>query len=134
MSSNLVPLKTCHVEERCMLNLSRSQMSSQWCSVEEQEIPFLPHSTPQTGNILEFNDYVTLDYRLPTFETDIDELINLSEPMNRDSDAENENGTSVKTVTFSNALHCLKTVKAYLVQQDVNRVEFSFLHKVEELS
>ncbi|GFW57608.1 uncharacterized protein TNCV_2925271 [Trichonephila clavipes] len=30
---NPVPLKTRHVEETCMLNLSRAQTSSLWCGV-----------------------------------------------------------------------------------------------------
>ncbi|GFU33020.1 uncharacterized protein TNCV_4155911 [Trichonephila clavipes] len=33
MSSNPVPLKTRRVEERCMLNLSRAQMSTRLCGV-----------------------------------------------------------------------------------------------------
>ncbi|GFT05326.1 hypothetical protein TNCV_123551 [Trichonephila clavipes] len=32
-SSSPVPLKTCRVEERCTLNLSRAQTSSRWCGV-----------------------------------------------------------------------------------------------------
>ncbi|GFT89516.1 uncharacterized protein TNCV_4387721 [Trichonephila clavipes] len=33
MSSSPVPLKTCRVGARCMLNLSRAQTSSRWCGV-----------------------------------------------------------------------------------------------------
>ncbi|GFW13977.1 hypothetical protein TNCV_4701121 [Trichonephila clavipes] len=33
MSSSPVPLKTGHERERCMLNLSRAQMSSRWFDV-----------------------------------------------------------------------------------------------------
>ncbi|GFT13843.1 uncharacterized protein TNCV_1484211 [Trichonephila clavipes] len=33
MSLSPVPLKTRHVRERCMLNLSRAQTSSRWCGV-----------------------------------------------------------------------------------------------------
>ncbi|GFV61975.1 hypothetical protein TNCV_4107781 [Trichonephila clavipes] len=40
--------------------------------------------------------------------------------------------TLVKTVPLSNALHCLETVKTYLMQQDVNDTVFSYLHKVEK--
>ncbi|GFY07543.1 uncharacterized protein TNCV_3650501 [Trichonephila clavipes] len=43
------------------------------------------------------------------------ETIDLSEPMNGNSDGEMDNETLIKTVAFSNALHCLKT---YLMQQD----------------
>ncbi|GFT52962.1 uncharacterized protein TNCV_2202671 [Trichonephila clavipes] len=32
-SSSTVPLKTRHVEKRCMLNLSTAQTSSRWCGV-----------------------------------------------------------------------------------------------------
>ncbi|GFX92119.1 uncharacterized protein TNCV_1740391 [Trichonephila clavipes] len=31
MSSSPVPLKACHVGERCTLNLSRVQTSTRWC-------------------------------------------------------------------------------------------------------
>ncbi|GFS52987.1 uncharacterized protein TNCV_331181 [Trichonephila clavipes] len=32
-SSSPVPLKTCHVGQRCTLNLSRAETSSHWCGV-----------------------------------------------------------------------------------------------------
>ncbi|GFW56722.1 uncharacterized protein TNCV_4068021 [Trichonephila clavipes] len=32
-SSSPVPLKTCHVGQRCTLNLSRAGTSSRWCGV-----------------------------------------------------------------------------------------------------
>ncbi|GFV32177.1 uncharacterized protein TNCV_1674651 [Trichonephila clavipes] len=32
-SSSPVPLKTCHVGQRCTLNLSRAETSSRWCGV-----------------------------------------------------------------------------------------------------
>ncbi|GFU26156.1 uncharacterized protein TNCV_5105991 [Trichonephila clavipes] len=32
-SSSPVPLKTCRVEQRCTLNLSRAETSSRWCGV-----------------------------------------------------------------------------------------------------
>ncbi|GFX65469.1 hypothetical protein TNCV_4735171 [Trichonephila clavipes] len=38
--------------------------------------------------------------------------------MNSHSNTEIDNETSFKTVTFSYALHCLETVKRYLMQQD----------------
>lgn len=52
--------------------------------------------------------------------------------MNSDSDAEIDNETPIKTVTFSHALHGFETVKTYLMQQDVNDEVFSSLHKVEK--
>ncbi|GFW79444.1 uncharacterized protein TNCV_3459141 [Trichonephila clavipes] len=36
-------------------------------------------------------------------------------PMDTDSDAEIDNETPIKTVTFSEALHCLETLKTYLM-------------------
>ncbi|GFX43841.1 uncharacterized protein TNCV_4111201 [Trichonephila clavipes] len=35
--SSPVPLKTCHVGERCTLNLLRAPTSSRWCGVEVGE-------------------------------------------------------------------------------------------------
>ncbi|GFY35421.1 hypothetical protein TNCV_195141 [Trichonephila clavipes] len=52
--------------------------------------------------------------------------------MNSDCDAEIDNEAPIKTVTFSNALHRLETVKTYLMQQDVNDAIFSPLHKVQK--
>ncbi|GFW93551.1 hypothetical protein TNCV_47541 [Trichonephila clavipes] len=46
-------------------------------------------------------------------------VIDLSELMNSDSDAEIDTETPFKTITFSDALHCFETVKTYLLQQDV---------------
>ncbi|GFT42303.1 hypothetical protein TNCV_1786171 [Trichonephila clavipes] len=60
--------------------------------------------------------------------TEIQGIVDLSEPMNSDSDAKYENETLIKTATFSNALHCMETVKTYLVQQVVNdTVSYSLL-------
>ncbi|GFU04463.1 uncharacterized protein TNCV_1080261 [Trichonephila clavipes] len=36
MSSSTVPLKTCRVEQRCTLNLSRAETSSRWCGSLER--------------------------------------------------------------------------------------------------
>ncbi|GFW69280.1 hypothetical protein TNCV_486291 [Trichonephila clavipes] len=65
-------------------------------------------------------------------ETEIQETVDLSEPINSDFDTEIDNETLIKTVTFLNALHCLETVKAYLTQQDVKDTVFSSLHKVDK--
>ncbi|GFY29287.1 hypothetical protein TNCV_4724151 [Trichonephila clavipes] len=43
-------------------------------------------------------------------------------------------GTPVKSLTFSNTLHCLKTVKTDFMQQVINDRVFSSLHKVENNS
>ncbi|GFV81066.1 hypothetical protein TNCV_2270501 [Trichonephila clavipes] len=51
--------------------------------------------------------------------------------MNSDSDAETGNETLIKRIAFSNSLHCLETVKTYLMHSDVNDAIFSSLHKVE---
>ncbi|GFU93813.1 inorganic phosphate cotransporter [Trichonephila clavipes] len=48
-----------------------------------------------------------------------------------DSDAEVDNDIPVKTVTLSNALYCLETVKMYLMRQDVTDEAFS-AKKVEK--
>ncbi|GFW77572.1 uncharacterized protein TNCV_2499641 [Trichonephila clavipes] len=44
-SSSPVPLKTCRVGQRCMLNLSRVEMSSHWCGHLEREVPAQVSST-----------------------------------------------------------------------------------------
>lgn len=83
---------------------------------------------------IDFNDYVTCDDGLSICATEVSEIVDLSEEMNSDSDVEinNENETPIETVTFSNALHGLETVKTYLMQQYVNDSVFSSLHKVEK--
>ncbi|GFV83138.1 hypothetical protein TNCV_1898651 [Trichonephila clavipes] len=65
---------------------------------------------------------------------EIQEIIDLSEPMNSDSDAEFDNETLTKTVTFANVLQCLETVKTYLLQQDVNDTVFSLRCRKKALS
>ncbi|GFS77258.1 hypothetical protein TNCV_3758441 [Trichonephila clavipes] len=40
--------------------------------------------------------------------------------MNSDFDEEIDNETPIKTVTFPNVLHCLKTVKTYLSLMQLN--------------
>ncbi|GFU95810.1 uncharacterized protein TNCV_4904021 [Trichonephila clavipes] len=47
MSSSPVPLKTRHVGQRCMLNLSRTETPSRWCGVvvRRGEIPVQVSST-----------------------------------------------------------------------------------------
>ncbi|GFW46107.1 uncharacterized protein TNCV_3277241 [Trichonephila clavipes] len=39
MSSSPVPLKTRRVGQRCTLNLSRAETSSQWCGRKERGVP-----------------------------------------------------------------------------------------------
>ncbi|GFV63614.1 hypothetical protein TNCV_626091 [Trichonephila clavipes] len=68
-----------------------------------------------------------------TCASDVVEIDNLSESMNSDSKAETGIETRLKTVTFSNTLHCLETVKTYLMQQDVNDAVFSSMHLIEKL-
>ncbi|GFW47720.1 hypothetical protein TNCV_2829101 [Trichonephila clavipes] len=55
-----------------------------------------------------FNDCDTFDDRLPICVPEVEEIVDLSESMNRDSDAEMDNETPIKTVTFS-VLYCLET-------------------------
>ncbi|GFX94260.1 sushi, von Willebrand factor type A, EGF and pentraxin domain-containing protein 1 [Trichonephila clavipes] len=57
---------------------------------------------------------VTFDNGLPLCETDVEETVDPSEPVNSDSGVEIDE-TSIKTVTFSNALHCLEAGKTYLM-------------------
>ncbi|GFX52639.1 hypothetical protein TNCV_4326531 [Trichonephila clavipes] len=78
------------------------------------------------------NDYATFDDGLPICATEIQEIVDLSEPMNNDSDAEIDNKTRIKTVTFANSTHCLEIVKTYLRQKDVNDAVFSSLHKIKK--
>ncbi|GFT80679.1 hypothetical protein TNCV_2772991 [Trichonephila clavipes] len=63
-----------------------------------------PHS--RTQGI--FEDYVTMDDELPIGATEVQEIADLSESMNSDSDAEIDNETLIQTV---NALSCLETEK-----------------------
>ncbi|GFX73103.1 hypothetical protein TNCV_4501821 [Trichonephila clavipes] len=45
--------------------------------------------------------------------------------------AEIANETPIKTITFSNSLHCLEIEKTYLMQKDLKNAIFS-LHNVEK--
>ncbi|GFW80312.1 hypothetical protein TNCV_2944451 [Trichonephila clavipes] len=55
-----------------------------------------------------FKDSVTFDDSLPIGATEVEEIVDLSLPMNSESDAEIDTETHIKTATFSNALHCLE--------------------------
>ena len=79
-----------------------------------------------------FNDYVTCDDRLSICASEVSEISELLETVNSDSDTEIENQTPSETVTFSNALKGLETVKTYIMQHDVNDAIFSSLHKIEK--
>ncbi|GFW59276.1 hypothetical protein TNCV_2910221 [Trichonephila clavipes] len=54
-------------------------------------------------------DYATSEDGLPIWATEVDEIIDLLEPMNSDSDTEIDDEIPIKTATFSKALHCLET-------------------------
>lgn len=57
---------------------------------------------------------------------EVDEIVNMSKPINSDSETDINNGISIKPVIFSDDLHDLETVKTYLTQQDLNVSIFSF--------
>lgn len=80
---------------------------------------------------IHFNDYLTCDDGLSICATEVNEIFDLSESMNSNSDLENDE-TPIETVTFSNAVRGLETVKTYLMQQYVNDSVFSSLHTVEK--
>ncbi|GFU53161.1 hypothetical protein TNCV_3023811 [Trichonephila clavipes] len=70
---------------------------------------------------------------MPNCATEVQETIDMSEPLNSDLDAEIDNETLIKkTVTFSNTLDCMENVQAYFMQQNVNDVLFSSLDKVKK--
>ncbi|GFV43918.1 putative transposable element [Trichonephila clavipes] len=52
--------------------------------------------------------------------------------MNSDFDVKIDNETLTKAVTIFNVLHCLETVKTYLMRRDVNDTVFSSTRKVEK--
>ncbi|GFW19957.1 hypothetical protein TNCV_866631 [Trichonephila clavipes] len=114
MSLSPVPLKTRRAEQRCTLKLPRAETSSRSCGVvvrrggasSGQETPFLSPPTPQR-RYFKILTNVTFDDGLPIFATEVQETVDLSQAMNSDPDAEIENETLIKTVTFLNALHCL---------------------------
>ncbi|GFW72636.1 hypothetical protein TNCV_3798641 [Trichonephila clavipes] len=81
-----------------------------------------------------FNDSVPFDDGFPTGATEVQEIVDLPEPMKSNFDEEMDNETLIITATLSNALHCLETVKKYLMQQDVNDAVSSSLHNVEKYS
>ncbi|GFW59382.1 hypothetical protein TNCV_2911271 [Trichonephila clavipes] len=69
---------------------------------------------------------------LSTCAIEVEEIVDLLEPMNNDSDEEIDDEIPIKTVKFSNALHCSETVKTYLIQQDVKDNVFSSRHHNEK--
>ncbi|GFT70951.1 putative mariner transposase [Trichonephila clavipes] len=69
-------------------------------------------SQPEQKKTLGFDD------KLPICTTEVEEIVELSTPMNSDSDVEIENETPFITVIFSNVSLCLETVKAYIMHQD----------------
>ncbi|GFW18176.1 hypothetical protein TNCV_4007161 [Trichonephila clavipes] len=70
---------------------------------------------PTQGLFKDFNNYVSYDDELPTCATEIEDIVDLSQPMNSDSGAKIDNETLIKTVTFSNVLYSLETVKRYFM-------------------
>ncbi|GFV85553.1 uncharacterized protein TNCV_3773771 [Trichonephila clavipes] len=94
-------------------------------------LAYLVHNA---GNIL--NGYATFDDGLPICAAEVEEFVDLPEPMNINFNAEIYNGTSMKTFAFSNVLHCSEIVKTYLSlsQQDVNDEVFFSPQRVENSS
>ncbi|GFS60450.1 hypothetical protein TNCV_947021 [Trichonephila clavipes] len=78
------------------------------------------------GNILRFKDYVVFANGPSIRTTEVEKNVNLSEPINGDSDAEIDIKTPLKTVTFSNALHCFGNCES------IPYAVFSSLHEVEK--
>ncbi|GFW50432.1 hypothetical protein TNCV_2887371 [Trichonephila clavipes] len=56
---------------------------------------------------------------MSTGAAEVQEIADLSEPMNCDSNAEIDSETPIKTVTLPIVFHCLETVKTYPMQLDV---------------
>ncbi|GBN48308.1 hypothetical protein AVEN_168893-1 [Araneus ventricosus] len=74
---------------------------------EEVIFPFDPSEElvwKEVASGIDFNDYVTCDDGLSICASEVNEIADLSEPMNSDSDAEIDNETPIKTATFSDAL------------------------------
>ncbi|GFW37020.1 hypothetical protein TNCV_5019181 [Trichonephila clavipes] len=61
----------------------------------------------QTLALRDFNDSVTFDDGLPIGTTEVQEIVDLSEPMNSNFDAEIDCETLSIALTFPNVLHCL---------------------------
>ncbi|GFV33998.1 hypothetical protein TNCV_2613961 [Trichonephila clavipes] len=64
--------------------------------------------------------------------TEVQETVDLSLPMNSDSNAGIDNESLIKTAPFSNSLHCLESMKTYLIQQDISDAVLSLLQQVEK--
>ncbi|GFT90916.1 hypothetical protein TNCV_2830251 [Trichonephila clavipes] len=107
MSSSPVPLKT----KPC-----RGTMHVK--SVESLEYPPVSVGVVVREEIfLDFNDYVTFADGLPISANEVEEIVDLSEPMNSDSDAEIDSETIIKNVTFFNTYIVRKTVEIYPMKQ-----------------
>ncbi|GFU88866.1 hypothetical protein TNCV_4445411 [Trichonephila clavipes] len=58
---------------------------------------------------------MTNDDELSVCATEVEEIVDSSELINSDYDAEIDHETPIKTVAFFNDLPCLETVKTYLM-------------------
>ncbi|GFT36240.1 hypothetical protein TNCV_1410681 [Trichonephila clavipes] len=76
--------------------------------------------------------YDTFDDGLSICATEVDEMVDLSEGMNSDSNTEIDHGTPIKTATFANVLYCLETGEIYLslMPRDVKDAVFSSVHSL----
>ncbi|GFT52402.1 hypothetical protein TNCV_502311 [Trichonephila clavipes] len=66
------------------------------------------------------NDYDTFVDGPSIYATEVQEIIDLSKPLNDDSVAEIDDGAPIKTVPFSNDLHYLETVKTNLIEAQLD--------------
>ncbi|GFX03545.1 hypothetical protein TNCV_4751301 [Trichonephila clavipes] len=98
------------------------------CGRIGQETPLLSLPTPQRKG------YFTFVEGLPICAIETREIVDLSDSMNSEYNAEIHDETPIETVTFCNVLHCLETVRTCLsdMQQDTKDAVFSSMHKVEK--
>ncbi|GFU14863.1 hypothetical protein TNCV_3386581 [Trichonephila clavipes] len=64
-----------------------------------------------SSEVPKLNVESTFDNRLPMCAIEVEEIVDLLDPMNSDSKAKINIDTPPQTITFSKALHCLETGK-----------------------
>ncbi|GFT60672.1 hypothetical protein TNCV_3583911 [Trichonephila clavipes] len=94
-----VPQKTRGVEELMHVKFDTSVLPQNWCGNEPSRTITCMVLKAKANDMAE-----------------VEENVDLSKSMNSNSDAEIDIESTIETVKFSKALHCLETVKLFLMQ------------------
>ncbi|GFX18278.1 uncharacterized protein TNCV_4305791 [Trichonephila clavipes] len=109
LSINRLWHELCDMLRRLVGTTTPDIMIVQFRNEKDKKLFLISSRSTTQGIFSDFKDSETFDDGLPTCVTGVEEIVHLSKPMNSDSDAEIDNDTPVKSVTFSNSLHYLET-------------------------